>query len=186
MASVLLLLIAVGIPIAFIYIFFIRIPQKTKEAFNVFSQQLAASGFKTSKRIITPDYTPAIMWFGDMYVGIWIDYSAEKLAVRTSRKGISPQVLNFKDIQKLESIGGPGGFSVDNRAGQINELAKDIIVRIVFNSENGGVNAIQLSLWHFGFYGRPNANSKLYQRLLDCSRAICDELGNIIQINAGK
>ena len=185
MAFVLVFLIMAGIPFAVIYIFIFRIPKKTKEAFTVFVSQLGVTGFQTSKQIITPDYTPRTWWYGDMHVGMWVDYQAEKLALRVSRYDVTPQVFDFKNIQDFETIDGPGVVIVQRRAAQ--ELAKNIMIRLVLKNENGGINSVQMSLWNFGtLYGRPDANSKLYQRLLECSRAMRDELNHIMQIKGQK
>jgi len=105
--------------------------------------------------------------------------------MRTSRKDVTPQVYDFKDLHDFETIDGPGvAKTVGHGHGSV-ELSRNITVRLVIKSKNGGINSVQMPLWKFGaLYGRPDANSKLYTKLCECSRAIRDELNNILQINA--
>jgi len=179
---------------------FIVVPIRRKKAVNNYSQELESMGFNISKRIVTTDFISG-HWM-DTYVGIWVDYDSMRLAIRTSRKEMTPQIYDFKAINSFQVADGAGGWATSGGysgvgvgvgflgigGGSINmeshEIARNLAVRIIVGGGVAGINTLQLTLWkNNALFGQAKANMKVYQRILECRRAMCDELNNILQIN---
>jgi len=177
-----------------IYVGILR-PLKRKKTFKIFNQKLFDMGFNANQCIITTYYQVPTN------VGIWVDYKARKLAVRTSHMETDPNIYEFGDIRGFQATDGAGGVITEGSvsgfgvgigmfgvgSGSINmrsdELVRDIFVRLSYGGGEEGVNAIQIPIWKSSRLGGPlKASLPRFQALLECRRAICDELKNIMQM----
>ena len=169
--NILVAILSVGI------IIHIVIPLQKRRTLQLYCQQLDAMRFTTTKRIITADF--AISNWADPLVGIWVDYDSRRLAIRTSHTELAPKIYDFSDIIGYGTMAPPSRKATA-------ELAREIFVHIAFEGENVDV-CIPLckepSGKGFDQYSATTAKKRRYYAFLNCRRAICDEIENIIKMN---
>jgi len=144
---------------------------KNKQLKDEYIKNLDASGFCIAKQIILMDFLPKryqknIDHVAGSQMGLWVDYSAEKLAVRSSFKETSPSIYSFDELQEFELSKGD----------------TFVYVKVVLGGGKKGVNTVTIPLFKQESKLRGEAggiNIKVYQPCLECANAITGELGNI-------
>lgn len=146
---------------------------------------LMATGFQINKQVILSDFLPKIdkmhAFVLGTKMGIFVDYNAKKLAIRSSDT-TTPTVISFSDLQDCELLEGnrvesKGSSGVGYTA---TSMADNLSVRIYYGGGTSGVNAIKIPLYFQNHTGiKLDINSTTYQGCIECARAIIDEIGNI-------
>jgi hypothetical protein len=162
--------------------------EKSERLGNEYIQNLTASGFQITKQVLLADFLPKIKkqhaFVLGVKMGIFVDYNAKKLAIRSSDT-TTPAIMSFSELQdygllegkKVVSTG--GSFTGYTAKG----MADNLSVRVSFGGGTSGVNAVKIPLYFQNNTGiKLDTNSPMYQACLDCARAIMDELGNITKL----
>ena len=166
--------------------------KKRREWLNEYIRNLNRKGFKISKQIILQDFATKYnnAMAGRVFatkLGIWVDYQAKQLVVRSWLDEVIPTIYSFDDLQDYELLEGTksvfrgaaiGYGPIGGVLGRHKEIAASLSIRIVMGNASRGANSITIQFFK---KMRMNTKNSMNQACLQCAYAIIDELGNIMR-----
>ena len=102
----------------------------------IYCRNLKENGFKISERVITTDFYVFWYYLKNRHVGIWLDYDAKKIAIKTGTFETNPQIYDFSVLKGVELVVGESvptevrGWSILVRRTKIVDVAGEVVLNI--------------------------------------------------------
>jgi hypothetical protein len=172
---------------------------KNKHAMNEYISNLQKTGFNISKQIILSSYfpeprkgtIPTLVNNIGAHMGLWIDYSAKKLAARSSLDELTPTVYPFDILQDYELLedttsvmsGAAIGYGpVAIGGGKEKTKASNLSIRIVLSDKSTGASSVTIPIF-VAKSSKVNVKDAFYEKCRACAYAMLDELGNVMRLS---